>query len=1240
MNSSPSPQAGGSFPVVGIGASAGGLEAIGELLAALPEPTGMAFLVVQHLAPAHHSLLSEILSKKTSMPVAEVRDGMSIAPDHVYIIPPNTLLSLAADVLHLEPRAEGPQPSMPVDVLFHSLAEQRGHNAIGVVLSGSGSDGARGVQAIKEAGGITLAQDEASASFSGMPKSAAGTGCVDFVLNPREMGETLARIGKHPYLNTGTTAKAGEDAFTRAFRLLRESSSVDFTHYKRGTIERRLGRRMALHHLDDLTAYVDLLQDDPSELQALAQDLLIGVTSFFRDPAGLEALEQTVFPALMEGRSPKDALRIWVPGCASGEEVYSIAIGLLEFLGGRGIALPIQIFGSDVSETAIERARAGIYLGSIEADVSPERLRRFFVKLDDHYQIAKSIREVCVFAKHDATRDPPFSRLDLVSCRNLLIYLNQALQRQTLSLFHYALKPHGFLVLGPSESVGQSDDLFEPLDKRRRIYVRKAGSRAPAFEPGEAAPAGRHDAARVAAVPALLEAERLQREADRVLLARYAPACIVIDEELNVLQFRGRTAAYLEHAPGAASLNLRKLAPPAILIALGPAMQGARRTGAPVRTGSLRLETQDGTRAVRLQVNPFQLPDAGLRGYLVAFEEEGGEKPHSFWGAFFERVTKVRAGAAQSAGPVSDELARLERELKATREYLHAATEEHEAYKEELKSAHEELLSSNEELQSTNEELVTAKEELQSANEELVTTNDELRIRNRDLVALNEALEEARDYAEAIVETGRAPLLVLDGSLHVMKANRAFYEGFKTRPEETEGRFIYELGERQWDIPKLRELLQEILPQNSRFEGYEMRHDFPGIGEKVMILNARRLGGGKRRAEMILLGIEDITERTRAEALELADARKDEFLAMLAHELRNPLAPIRLAIDTMRRIGTDNATVKFGQDVIDRQTAHITRLVDDLLDAARITQGKITLRKEPVALAEIIEQALEVSRPFLSEGGEHRLVVVPPSAPIYVDGDAVRLAQVVANLLHNAAKFTPAGGKITLSSESAGKDALLRVSDDGAGIRPELLPHVFDRFVQGDSSPARRHGGMGIGLTLARRIVELHGGSIEAKSEGEGRGSELIVRLPRLEQAPARPPAAAPRSAAGTSASRRVLIVDDNADAAAMLQTVLQMQGHEVRCAFDGAAGLKLAQQFAPHLVLLDIAMPGMDGYHVIRRLREQAGASPPVIAALTGYGRDTEWERMKQAGFERHLVKPVDPRALAALIESLGSQG
>ena len=463
-------------------ASAGGLEAVSELLAALPARAGVAYVVVQHLDPGHESLLTEILAKRTSLPVVQAYDGVAAEPDHVYVIAPNTTLLVAGDRIRVKRRASGVHH--PADILFTSLAEERGDSAIGVVLSGGDSDGALGIQAIKQAGGITFAQEPTSARFPGMPRSAIGTGCVDFVLRPQEIARELARLSHHSYLRsvlntdvetdttTSAAAAADETHLRHVFRQLRSAHGVDFSHYKRSTLRRRLARRMALQKTEDLGDYVAVIGSDPVEAAALYQDFLIRVTGFFRDPKSFELLAQRVFPNLSEGRSSKMPIRIWVPGCASGEEVYSIAITLLESLGDRFAPGGIQMFGTDVSDAAIEKARAGLYLESITQEVSAERLQRFFVKQGEHFRIDKSVRDLCIFARHDVTRDPPFSRLDLVSCRNLLIYLDASAQRRVMQVFHYALRPQGFLMLGPSESVGQAADLFELTDKQLRLYTR------------------------------------------------------------------------------------------------------------------------------------------------------------------------------------------------------------------------------------------------------------------------------------------------------------------------------------------------------------------------------------------------------------------------------------------------------------------------------------------------------------------------------------------------------------------------------------------------------------------------------------------------------------------------------------------------------------------------------------------------------------------------------------------------
>jgi two-component system CheB/CheR fusion protein len=618
------------FPIVGIGSSAGGLEALSEFLCALPAAPGMAFLLVQHLDPAHESLLADLLAKHTSLPVTQVKHDEPIHRDHIYVIAPNTTLTISAGRLHVVERPAA-QPHVPIDELFQSLAKELGHRGIGVVLSGGGSDGTRGLGAIKEAAGITFAQDPASAKFAAMSRSAIESGAVDFIARPSEIARELLRIRDHPYVRAAferppapaeerPSVMSDEQQLKAIFRLLRNTSGVDFTHYKRSTVQRRLARRLAVHHAESLANYVTLLQEDANEQRALVHDLLIRVTNFFRDPETFETLSRSVLPALLKNRSANDPLRIWVPGCSTGEEVYSIAICLFEFLGASANSTEIQIFGTDVSELAIERARAGRYLHTIAAEVSAQRLERFFVKLDDHYQITKSVRDRCIFATQNVARDPPFSRLDLVSCRNLLIYLDPTLQRKALTLFHYALKPDGFLLLGNSESVGQGAELFELVDKRHHIFARKA---MPTHSIGTFEGRASHPASTAVRAEAdelvQPEARRTQREADRIL-ARYGPASVIIDEDLNVIEFRGDTEPYLEFSPGAASLSLHRLARPGLLVALSPAIQAARQNGASAQLHVTDLRGASGTIDVHLNVIPLPAIDGEARCYLIVFQ--------------------------------------------------------------------------------------------------------------------------------------------------------------------------------------------------------------------------------------------------------------------------------------------------------------------------------------------------------------------------------------------------------------------------------------------------------------------------------------------------------------------------------------------------------------------------------------------------------------------------------------------
>ncbi|HYE36139.1 chemotaxis protein CheB [Methylocaldum sp.] len=1229
------------FPIVGIGASAGGLEAVSEFLAGLPATSGMAFLLVQHLDPHHESVLVELLASKTAMPVQEAADGLAVEPDQVYVIPPNAIMALSQGRLALGRRSGSPLPSMSIDHLLYSLAEEQGASAIGVILSGTGSDGALGMQAIKGAGGITYAQDENTAKFSGMPKAAIELGVVDRVLPPRDIASELARLSRHPYLTRNRSVSTveppptdGEDLH-RVFRCVRNVSGVDFTHYKRGTVQRRLARRLVLRGLSTLSEYLNLLENDPKETQALFQDLLIQVTDFFRDPELYEGLTQTVFPRLLESRPPQAPLRIWVPGCASGEEVYSIAICLLEYLGERLTRTPIQIFGTDLSEAAIETARAGLYPENIARHVSDERLRRFFIKVDGHYQITRTIRDLCVFARQDVAHDPPFSRLDLVSCRNLLIYLDPALQKRVIPLFHYALNPGGFLLLGPSETIGTLSELFSPVDKRLKIYsktILPGRNQLALLEEHHVLP-DRSNLKRPVTSSEPVEAERLQREADRLTMARYVPPGVLCDGDMNVLQFRGETTPYLANPAGPPSLKLQKLARPGLLVDLSGAIEQARKDGSPARREGLRVEGPGGPRTLNIEVMPLRVAPAENLWFLIFFEEaapsvrdQGVAGAGEFWSSLWGRLRAGRdAERATQESEKERQILRLTQELEAARDYIRTMLDAHEAAVEELKAAEEELLSSNEEFQSTNEELETAQEELQSSN-------DELRARNRELNALNDELRQAHDYAEAVVETGHQPLLVLDKELRVQRANRAFYRSFKTTREATEQGLLYQLGHGQWDIPALRRLLKEILPAYAAFQDEEVTQVFPEIGERTMRLNAQILRWNDQ--ERILLAIEDITEYKAAlEALKSVDRRKDEFLSMLAHELRNPLAPIRNALEIWRRGDAGEAAERQAQAMMDRQLRQEARLLDDLLDLSRISRGTIVLKRQPVDLTHLVAQAVDDAYSQI-DAHHHRLSLSLPEHAVPVEGDPARLQQIVSNLLNNAIKYTPPGGRITLTLTPEGQDAVLKVADTGIGIGPELLPSIFDLFVQADKSLDRSEGGLGIGLTLVRRLVELHGGRIDARSDGTGKGSEFTVRLPALPEMAIPVAPAETEAAKGTPAVRcRILVVDDNADTAESTALLLQLEGHEVQTAYDGPDAVEAAKTFHPQIVLLDIGLPGLDGYEVARRLRALPELGTPLLVAMTGYGQAEDHDRSQAAGFDEHLVKPVAPDQIKSLV-------
>jgi two-component system, chemotaxis family, CheB/CheR fusion protein len=745
---------GQEFLVAAIGASAGGVEAFSELMREIPPDTGMAFVLIQHLDPKHHSILGDLVGRETEMPVKEVTDGMRLRPNSVYVIPPNTTMTLTDHALKLSPRADTTGTHMPIDHFMRSLAEEQGPRSLGVVLSGFGSDGTLGLADIQAQGGVTFAQNEGSAKYDGMPRSAIAAGYVDYVLDPKGIARELARIARHPYVErpsaTGTESLSGETAgLSTIFQLLRRSTGLDFTHYRQTTILRRIQRRMIVHKIDKLQDYVKYLQTNPSELKSLYQDMLINVTSFFRNLDVFNAMKKEVFPQVLANRSPEAPIRIWTPACASGEETYSVAIALLEFLGDRATQTPIQLFGTDVSETSIAKARAGVYPENIQGDVSPERLRRFFTKADGNYRISKSIRDMCIFAQHNLLSDPPFSQMDIICCRNLLIYLEPVLQSKVISLFHYSARPNGFLILGSSEGVGAVGNLFSTVERTHKIFAKK-GSTARQVVTFSLNPHTERSDSATLRIPAkqpdsawnYLEA---QKEFDRRLLSQYMPAAVFINEDMEIIHSRGNVSRYLKLASGRASLSIVKMAREGLLYDLRNAIMRAKKENKPIRKQNIQIKNGNGdsggnaahdpakphTRMVALEVVPVRINQLNETYFMVLFSDMPPEAP-----AKTQREARRRHDTQRDAARV----VKLEEELAATKEYLQSVIETQEATNEELQSANEEILSSNEELQSTNEELETAKEELQSANEELTTVNDELRSRNVEITQVNNDL--------------------------------------------------------------------------------------------------------------------------------------------------------------------------------------------------------------------------------------------------------------------------------------------------------------------------------------------------------------------------------------------------------------------------------------------------------------------------------------------------------------------
>jgi two-component system, chemotaxis family, CheB/CheR fusion protein len=868
------------FSVVGIGASAGGLDAFKSLIKAIPEKSGLAYILVQHLHPDHISSLPEILRRESNIPVIEIVDNVEVKPDNVYIIPPNKILVATGGMLQLSPRPSKDKKNMPIDIFFSSLAEVHQSHAIGIVLSGTGSDGTSGLKNIKDHGGITFAQDLESAAYDDMPQSAINADVVDFILAPENMPKQLMALDRTYNIlssndDNGLHQVTEEQSLSQIFALLRIRNGVDFTYYKQTTIRRRILRRLVILKLDSLIDYLKYLKQSKTEHDILFQDLLISVTSFFRDPKTFENLCNMVLPELIKNKSTNNPLRIWIAGCATGEEAYSVGMCLHEYLSDKISTVKIQIFATDLSEKAITKARTGVYNKRELEGISDSRLAQFFTKTDSGYQIKKNIRDMCVFASHNFLKDPPFARLDLISCRNVLIYMEPFLQKKAFTTFHYALNEKGYLLLGKSETTGSSPDLFLSLGNKEKIYTRRSF-------PGKFmnVASERREESLKDKDYGLRSTERrrddFQKNADDIMLSKYTPAGVIVNDQLDIVQFRGSTGEFLEPATGRASLNVMKMVREGLAFELRNALHKSKTTnevfikeGIPINDARLNDRAGQGKRLVTIEVIP--LLNTTDPHFLILFKDTD---PATI------NITAAGADKLKSAGlKKSSEnirIQKLEKDLSQAYENMRSITEDQEAVNEELQSANEELQSSGEELQSLNEELETSKEELQSSNEELITVNQELFDRN-------EQYNHAKLYAEAIVTTMHEPLLVLDQNFKIKSTNKAFYKKFSITEEEAIGKNLFDLQNNQWNIPSLRSQLLRIQTEHDKFLEWETTFMFPLGGQHTIYFNAQPIQ--KENGEnWILLAFDDITLRREKEK-EKVEKKKSEDLEKILENI-------------------------------------------------------------------------------------------------------------------------------------------------------------------------------------------------------------------------------------------------------------------------------------------------------------------------------------------------------------------
>ncbi len=1349
--------------VVGIGASAGGLESLEQLFRHMPTNSGMAFVVIQHLSPDFKSMMSELLARDTAMRIVVVEDGMRVEANVIYLMPPKKEMILADGCLHLSDKDTSHGLTLPIDRFLESLAREMGEFSISVILSGSGTDGTRGTREVSRRGGLVISESLDTAKFDGMPASAQATGMVDLVLPPAEIGNALQRFCEDPAcFPRGKIERQAQDASLKGidaiFQLFRNVYDIDFASYKDSTVMRRIRRRHAISQVASFDEYANLLQNNPDELHSLYSDLLIGVTQFFRDPEIFQYLSSEVLPGVLAARQADQAIRVWAAGCATGEEAYSLAIAFQEAMQACGESRPLKLFATDVHKRSVDFASRGIFGEDALKELRGDLQQRYFTPRTDGFQIRPEIRQMIVFAPHNVLRDAPFTDLDFVSCRNMLIYLRPAAQRRAISLFHYGLRVGGVMLLGPSESTGELASEFEVISDRHRLYRKKRDVR---LTHNLRSPLTSRDSVHHGLLSATTThrpppgANRTRQVHDE-LLNRFMPPSILIDGSRTVIDTFAGAEKLLRFPNRQPTLDILDLVDSKIRTPLSGAIARAMKSQSTATFGKLRLTNTEGTQLFNLTVDPLS-GDAVEPCFLITFDSLPAETSTSVYGEENStsgpgetarlQSSNFRAGDVQDQLNVSrDQILQLEDDLRYSRENLQATIEELETSNEELQATNEELIASNEELQSTNEELHSLNEELYSVNSEHQRKIEELAELNRDMNHLLEntdvatvfldkelrirrftsrvrevfelidedvgrsihvfgsklRIDDLVDRLSEVLQTGTAyerEVLAADGTSYLMRflpyrsddrvngvvmmwvdvssleILRGRLRWMSAIVESTNDAIIgqdlsgtitsWNRGAEQLYGYTASEIVGQdidlLVPEDRRHEVTEYRHRIL-LGETVLSADTVRLRSDRSPIDVSLtvspvfdsngnvIGISkiarDIGERILLEReIRNQVQHRERFLAILSHELRNPLNAVSSATAILLRDEATDAAKTSSAITIGRQIGVIKHLLGDLLDVARIAENRINLQFQPLDIRKLVPMVEEIVQ---AELARHRCSVVfdLPKTPQVINGDSTRLVQVQVNLIHNAAKYSEATKPIRVAIESVDDQIHLLVADNGRGIPPDKLETIFEPFAQLDRSRTKSDGGLGVGLTLAKSLIELHGGKIMAESEGEGRGSTFHIWLPRLgDEWPVDTSHENQISADKVDSNvdpivrpLHICVVEDLDDSRDMIKTLLELDGHRVATAADGAAAIELLTTETPDFALVDIGLPDMSGYDVARQVRKRVPDASLKLIALTGYGQPADIREAFASGFDAHLVKPIDPDQLQQLCLSAGA--